>query len=151
MNPIYTMKGVGEILEVFEDKVAITPKGIVGFLSKGLKGTKMIPFYSITALQFKKSGLTSGYLQFTVPGGNESERGVFAAASNENTFMFAGHNEMALEIKDYIEKRMMELRRPEPPSSNNRLSDELQKLANMKEAGILSEEEFMNAKRKMFI
>jgi hypothetical protein len=151
MNPIYTMKGVAEILEVFEDRVAITPKGILGFLVKGLKGTKMIPFYSIMALQFKKSGLTSGYLQFTVPGGNESERGVFAAASNENTFMFAGHNEMALEIKDYIEKRMMELRRPEPTSSNNRLSDELQRLANMKEAGILSEEEFLTAKKRMFV
>ena len=39
MSPVYTMKGVGGLLEVYEDKVDITPKGVMGFLAKGLKGT----------------------------------------------------------------------------------------------------------------
>ncbi|MEW5871452.1 MAG: tetratricopeptide repeat protein [Chloroflexota bacterium] len=69
---IYTMRGVQDLLEVYEDKVAITPKGVLGFLNKGLKGTKMIPFISITAIQFKKPGMTNGYLQFTLSGGNEN-------------------------------------------------------------------------------
>lgn len=149
MNAVYTMKGIGELLEVYEDKVAITPKGAMGFLSKGLKGTKTIPFFSITAIQFKKSGLTSGYLQFTVSGGIESRGGVFAAALDENTFMFKGQNDLALEIKDYIEKRLRELHSPQAISSGSSISEDLQKLADMKTKGILSEEEFQAAKKQL--
>lgn len=110
------MKGVGELLEVYEDKVTITPKGVMGFLSKGpTKGQRRSLLLDFT-IQFKKPGLTSGYLQFTLPGGNESFGGVFAAASDENTFMFAGQNEVALEIKEYIQKRMQELRKPQVSS-----------------------------------
>ena len=68
MKAIYTMWGAGAMLEVFEDKLAITPKGLSGFFFRGLKGTKTIPFFAISAIQFKKSGLTKGYLQFTLPG-----------------------------------------------------------------------------------
>jgi len=45
--------GVDTDLEVFEDKLTITPKGVLGFLNKGLKGIKTIPFTSITAVQHK--------------------------------------------------------------------------------------------------
>lgn len=99
MKPVYKMKGVGELLEVYEDSLTITPKGLLSLASKGLKGAKSIPFTSITAIQLKKSGLTSGYLQFTLPGGVESRGGVFQAASDENTFMFAGNNKLAEKIK----------------------------------------------------
>jgi len=149
MKAIYTMWGAGAMLEVFEDKLAITPKGLSGFFFRGLKGTKTIPFFAISAIQFKKSGLTKGYLQFTLPGGNESKRGVYAAVSDENTFMFAGQNKIAIEIKDYIEKRMHELRQPQSTTSNHSIADELQKLVDIKAKGILSEEEFQAAKRRI--
>jgi len=149
MNTIYAMRGNGDLLEVYEDKVTITPSGVIGFLCKGLKGTKTIPFFSISAIQFKKSGITSGYLQFTVPGGNESLGGVLMGITDENTFMFAGQNELALEIKEYIEKKIQELRKPQIPSSRSNLPDEIQKLADMKEKGILSDEEFQAAKHRL--
>ena len=50
MTAIHTMQGVQDLLEVFGDKVQLTPKGVLGFLNKGLKGTKTIPFTSIQAL-----------------------------------------------------------------------------------------------------
>jgi hypothetical protein len=56
MKPVFKMKGVGELLEVYEASLTITPKGLIGLASKGLKGMKTIPFTSITAIQFKKSG-----------------------------------------------------------------------------------------------
>jgi hypothetical protein len=108
--------------EVFEDRVCITRKSVFGFLNKGLKGTKTIPIASVTAIQCRKAGLVSGFLQFTQPGGNESRAGVFAAAKEESTFMFAktslrhsnerDNNELALEIKNYVEQRVLSLRRP---------------------------------------
>ena len=65
---VYKVRGVGGELEVFEDKVTLAPKGALGFLTKGLKGTKSIPFESITGIQHKKAGIaTNGYIQFSMP------------------------------------------------------------------------------------
>lgn len=44
MTAIHTMQGVQDLLEVFSDKVQLTPNGVLGFLNKGFKGTKIIPF-----------------------------------------------------------------------------------------------------------
>ena len=152
MNEIYTMKGMQDVLEVFEDKVTITPKGVLGFLNKGIQGKKEIPFASIVAVQFKEAGYVfSGYLQFTIPGGNESRGGILAAAKDENTFMFAHkkNNALAIEIKEYIDSAVRESRTPQASAPTASLSDELQKLAKLKEQGILSDEEFQAAKKKL--
>ena len=154
MSSVFTMKGVQDLLEVFEDKVTITPKGILGFMNKGLKGTKTIPFASISAIQFKEArAVFSGYLQFTIPGGNESKGGVFSAAGDENTFMFAEkkNNAQATQIKEYIESKVQELRAPRSTQSLSptSLSDELQKLANLRDKGVLSDQEFQLAKTRL--
>ena len=153
---VYTMQGVQDLLEVFPDKVSIMPKGVLGFLNKGLKGTKTIPFTSITAIQFKDAGLiTSGFLQFTIPGGNESRGGLFAATQDENTFMFRetssfsnAESNRAREIKEYIEAKVQEARLPRQTATPN-LSDELQKLAKLNTQGVLSDNEFLAAKRRL--
>jgi len=152
MSVVYTMKGVQDLLEVFEDKVTIAPKGVLGFLNKGIKGTKEIPFTSIVAVQFKEAGAVfSGYLQFTIPGGNESRGGILAAAKDENTFMFAyaKNNAMAREIKEYIDAAVRSSRTPQTVAPATNLSDELQKLAKLKEQGVLSEAEFQAVKKRL--
>lgn len=150
MTLLHTIRGVQDQLEVFDSKIAITPKGFLGFINKGIKGTKEIPFTSITAIQLKKARLTSGYIQFTVSGGNESRGGIFSATKDENTFMFIHkHNDVMTEIKDYIESRMAESRVPQTSVSIASLSDEIQKLAQLHEQGILSAEEFQSAKNRL--
>jgi len=152
MSAIFTMKGVQDLLEVFEDRVTITPKGVLGFLNKGIKGTKEIPFRSIVAVQFKEAGAVfSGYLQFTIPGGNESKGGIFAATKDENTFMFAHakKNTLAKEIKEHIDGAIRRSQAPQTAAPATNLSDELQKLAQLKDQGVLSEDEFKAAKNKL--
>jgi hypothetical protein len=148
---IYRVSGVGGDLEVFEGRLTITPRGAFGFLNKGIKGTKTIPFTSITAIQYKEPGLTNGYLQLTVPGGNESRRGVFAAASDENSFMFrASQSEVMQEVKLYIERRVEELSNRSGTSAvAASMADELLKLAKLKDQGLLTEEEFATAKEEL--
>lgn len=149
---VTTMKGIQDILEVYEDKVVITPKGLLGMMNKGVKGSKTIPYRNITAIQFKKSGMLSGYLQFTVPGGNESRRGILDATKDENTFMFTGDNAKAEKIKLYIEKRIEEIasgKSTQVTQSTASITEELSKLADLKEKGILTEEEFIQAKNKL--
>ncbi len=152
MAPVFTMKGVQDTLEVYEDKVTIAPKGLLATMNKGLKGTKTIPFTSITAIQFKKSGFTSGYLQFTLPGGMENRGGVFEATKDENTFMFAGGpaNIEAEKIKSYIEDQIKFSRLPiTQKMESTSLSSELEKLADLKNKGVLTEEEFISAKKRL--
>jgi len=150
MKLLQTVSGVQDLLEVYDSKLTITPRGVLGFMNKGLRGTKEIPFTSISAIQLKKAGFTSGFIQFIVPGGNESRGGVFAATKDENTFMFIQkHNELMTYIKGFIEKRIGELRTPQAVPSALSLSDELQKLAHLQAQGILSAEEFQAAKNSL--
>jgi hypothetical protein len=152
IKALYAMNGVQDLLFVYADKVCITPRGILGFLNKGMKGTKAIPFASITAIQFKEAGLFwNGFIQFTIPGGNESRGGLFAATQDENTFMFKaarGGNKRASEIKNYIETEAQKLRTSHPSTSTS-LADELQKLAALTAQGILSDSEFNAAKKRL--
>ena len=152
MSAIYSIRGLQDLLEVFEDRVTITPKGVLGFLNKGIKGTKEIPFSSIVAVQFKAAGAVfSGYIQFTLPGGNESRGGILAATKDENTFMFAGkqNNASAIAVKDYVDSAVRKLRPAQASLPSASLADELQKLAGLKERGLLSDEEFQAAKKRL--
>jgi hypothetical protein len=149
-EPVFKMKGVGDELEVFEDKLTITPKGMLGLMAKGLKGTKTIPFTSITATQFKKSGLISGYIQFTLHGGKESTGGALAAASDENSFMFAGQNELAEKVRDYIEERVQAVKvHPATGSDAVSKADEIRKYKALADDGIISMEEFEQKKKQL--
>jgi hypothetical protein len=151
-GPVYTMKGVQDLLEVFEDRVKITPKGLLGFLNKGLKGTKEIPFSSIVAVQFKEAGsLFSGYFQFTIPGGRESTGGLLAATKDENSFVFANttNNALARQIKEYIDAAVRKVHAPSATAPATGLSDELLNLAKLREQGILTDLEFQAAKKKL--
>lgn len=150
MEPKFIFKGLQDALEIFEDHLTITPKGVFGLANKGLKGSKTIPFQSISAIQFKKGGMGNGYIQFSLLGGVESRGGLMDATHDENTVMFGGwgsENKKIEEIKNYIETRMVELRNTAPAQTS--VADELSKLNELKQQGVLSEEEFEAAKKKI--
>lgn len=140
------MKGNSDTLEVFEDKLTLTPRGIAGLIYRGLKATKTIPFTSIQAFKFKKSGLLSGYFQFTIAGAFESSGGLIAATFDKNSFKFERQNKMALKIKEYIERRIRELK---ASGSLSDLPAQIKKLADMRDKGSISEEEFQSAKTRL--
>lgn len=151
MQPIQVIKGVQDRLEVFEDHLTLTPKGLLGFLNKGLKGTKTIPFSSIKAIQLKKAGhVFNGYLQFSILGGNESVGGLFAATKNENTFMFlAAKNAEVEQARLYIEQKLREREGGMRLVRGVSISEEFEKLADLKSRGILTDEEYSSAKQNL--
>ncbi|MFN3657397.1 MAG: zinc ribbon domain-containing protein [Pseudolabrys sp.] len=72
-------------VEVLEDRLIITRKGLIGFLTQGFKGEKTIPFSSISAVQFREPGaIVLGYIQFSIMGAPESSN----PATDENTVNF---------------------------------------------------------------
>lgn len=102
----FVLKGVNGQLYVHENKVEITRKGTLGFLTNGLSGLKTLPMKNIVSIQVKYgTALTNGYIQFNIMGKSESTGGLFNAVQDENTVVFKKkQNNLARQIKDYIEQ-----------------------------------------------
>lgn len=141
-------------LFLYQDVVVLKPKGIGGFLTKGLQGEKRIPLKSISAVQIKEAGFTTGYIQFTIAGGNESTAGALDAVYDENSFVFGGFmdsanddkNKKAQDIRDKIEA-YREAR--SLGSQETSLADQIRSLKELLDAGALTDTEFASAKAKL--
>jgi hypothetical protein len=115
-------KGVNGQLALVENRVRISRKGFLGFMTQGHKGDKEILIASINAIQFKRAGaITSGYIQFSFPGGSENKGGLFDATKDENTVMFKSSQQRAFEIiKQAIENRIEQRMTPHAPPAQVR-------------------------------
>ena len=137
------------ILTLYEDRITLEPKGI-GKLNKGFfKGKKEILLDSISAVQFRPAGsLVNGYLQFTLAGGNESTKGIFAATKDENSVIITKkQNEEAEYIKDKIyELKAARSNSSRPARSGSNLS-QIKELKELLDMGAITQEEF-DAKKK---
>jgi hypothetical protein len=140
-------KGIGDVLELYEHKITIKRTGFANFLTKGLQGDKDIFINQLTSIQFKKAGaFVSGYLKFGVLGGVEGKRGIFEAAGDENAVMFTEPQEPAFEqIRAELEKKLGERAVGGSVSSY----DDLEKLAGLRDRGIITEEEFVAKKKQL--
>lgn len=134
---------------ILTDAGVIIKRGAKGFLLGGgmLRGDKTIPYTSIVAVQLKKAGMTAGYLQLTLKGGSEAKSGLMQSTTDENTVNFHSRkNKDFLEAKEKIEARISQTSGIQQSRSS---ADELEKLAALKEKGILSQAEFDNEKAKI--
>lgn len=152
-EPIMTAKGVAGALALYDDKVVIVRKGFLSFATHGLKGDKEIYLSSISSIQFKKAGLlVNGYMQFAFNGGLEAKRGINQAIEDENTVVFTKAHQPEFEaIKAKIESRLQAMRMPQSvavPAAPS-AADEIIKLADLRDKGILTEEEFQQKKRQL--
>jgi len=144
MSASQVFEGFGAHVEVTSEGIVIRRKGLVSFANHGLKGEKRIPFASITAVQFKPSGtFTSGYIQFSILGGAESRGGLLSATSDENSVLFKGAKQSAsFERLREIVEASSKAARPSSATVGSSIADDLTKLANLLERGILTPEEF---------
>lgn len=144
-------KGVNGQLELLEDRIRIKREGILSFMNHGFKGDKEILIERISAIQFKKAGsVFSGYIQFSFLGSQEAKGGIFDATKDENTVVFVAKEQEKFEsIKRKIEQRMSSNRPATKQSSSSSNFDELEKLASLRDKGIVTEEEFQAKKRQL--
>ena len=141
-------KGLNGQLELTDSVVRIRRKGVMALMLMGLKGDKEIMLRQISSIQFKKAGLTNGYIQFAFQGGQEAKGGVWQATSDENTVMFTAGQQSAFErIKAAIEQR---LAAANGNGSSVSSLDELERLAALRDKRIITEQEF-EAKKKQLL
>lgn len=159
---IYDLKGCrGRKMKVYEDKVVITVKpGIGSFLTgNALDGEKTIYFSDCLGVQFKKCGLTIGYLQFETASGimNNKKSNHF----NENTFTWEKAyveedltNEKMEEVTNYVKDRIDYYKQarnaPVAAAAPATPADEIKKYKELLDMGVLTQEEF-DAKKKQLL
>ena len=150
-NLIFDFKSsVGDALKVYEDRVVIKHSGVLNFFAMGIKGDKTIFYSDLTAVQFKKAGWTAGHIQFSLHGGIESTGGVFDACSDENTVTFnKKENETAEKIVSYIQERIREAKKPTVVTAANSTADEIMKLKNLLDMGVITQAEFDTKKKEL--
>jgi predicted Zn-dependent peptidase len=115
----------------------------------GFKGEKMVPFRSITTVQFKEPGwMTAGYIQFGILGGIESSGGLAAAVNDENSVLFdKAELEAFKQLRQIVEAHCGAVAQPTVAQSS--VADELKKLAELLSQGVLTQAEFDAQKAKL--
>ena len=140
-----------DTLELRGDTVTITKRGWANALASGMNGARTIQISSITAVQMKPAGMMMGYILFSYAGSKPFMGGMWEATQDPDTFLFGRDlNEEVAEFKAMVEKKMRESKQTAPANnSSGTLTDELRKLAEFKQQGILSQEEFEAAKKQL--
>lgn len=135
---------------ILTDTGVIIKRGLGGVIWGGgfLRGDKTIPYKGIIAVQLKKAGMTAGYIQLTLMGGSEAKSGLFQSTTDENSINFhtwGNSNKKFEEAKRIIEEKIS---KDTIPSESSSLND-LEKLAELKEKGVVTEEEFKRKKEQL--
>jgi Domain of unknown function (DUF4429)/Short C-terminal domain len=133
--------------------VTITRKGFLARATVG-KGTKAIPVHQITGVQWKKPGIAvRGFIQFTVPGGIE-RRSTFGsqtpnAVNDENSVLFDRAQIPQFEaLRDAIQESISAGPQHVVPQLQS-VADELAKLAQLRDSGVLTQAEFDAQKSRL--
>jgi len=136
------LKGSNGQISFDGSTVTITRKGFgAAIWSGGFGAVKTLPISAITGVQFKKSGLLLGYLQLTVPGelSAKKQNRTQSLLQDENTITFyAKKNEefkaLAAELQAVLSAGSS--------SGMPDAADQLKKLAELRNIGVLTDAEF---------
>ncbi len=149
----FIAKGSGGQLVGTPQKVVIQRKGIMGRSMQ--RGDREIRLDQISAIQLKKPGLTVGFCRLSYLGGQETKGGgALNAAYDENAIVIQhgqyGEFEQAKALIEQYQQAMAQAQRaPVVVQAPVSAADELEKLAGLRDKGIISEEEFAAKKRQI--
>lgn len=147
-----TAKGAGGTMTFDGRDIRITRKGGLSLLIHGLAGEKVIPIYSVQAVQLRQAKFgVRGYLQLTVMGGIENRGGAIGAASDENSVLFDVADQPAFDrLAGVLREAIHTARQPAPAQvAASSHADEIEKLAGLRDRGILTEDEFAAKKARI--
>jgi len=139
-----------DFIRLNENSLTIRREGTMNFLIHGLKGEKDIYYKNITSIQIKKAGSLTGYIQFELQGSSSNLGGLTGAMSDENSVALytQKHNEIAQEIKKFIESKMFAKEPSSKANDTNQYSD-LRELKKLLDEDIITEEEYKDKKEKI--
>jgi hypothetical protein len=154
---VYTIDGVrGRHIDIYKEKVVITTKVTIGSLitHNATDGEKTIYYSDCIGVQFKPSKFTIGYLQLETASSNGNNKN--SNFFSENTFTYDTtviSNERMTEVANYVKSRVDAIKKgatiPAEVNNNISVADELLKLKQLLDIGVLTQEEFDKEKIKL--
>lgn len=151
-KPLMVLEGSGGSVELWRTKVVIKHKGVVSKMAMGLTGDKDVYLSGITGIQLKKPTMMSkGYIQFQYMGSQDSKGGMLNAAQDENTVLFTGNGtyKQAQSMKAAIEQLVQQNRNQPSAGPAISVAEELAKLSELKNQGVISGKEFDAQKKRL--
>lgn len=155
---VYSIDGVrGKHIDVYENKCVIKTKVTFGSLlaHNATDGEKTIYYKDCVGVQYKKSGATIGYLQLETASGMMNNGG--SNFMGENSFTFDTtkiSNEKMEEVANYVRTKVEEVKshgdNPTTVIQAVSAADELKKMKDLLDLGIITQEEF-EAKKKQLL
>ena len=151
-NPIimaekrFELRGVDKTMLVFDDKISLKARGLLGFLNLG--GRKSIPLSKITSVQFHAGNVfTRGFIELSIVGGIEGS-GILSLRNTENTIYFKNkYRKHAEEIANFLEETLANNENINNGSFSS--ADEIMKYQNLFDKGIISKDEFEQKKKEL--
>ena len=150
-QPVFQVKGArGRSIDVYPNKCVITVNVSVGsiFSSNSTDGQKTIFYSDVVGIQFKKPGVTLGYIQLETSSSsqNNSQSNFF----NENTFTFDNSHLSDTEAErlcGYITNQVELIKTM--TCFGITPSQEVQKYKKLSEAGMISENEYSEMRKNI--
>ncbi len=131
------------------DKLVISRKGtgMLTALNLGLQGDKIISLSQITAVELRPPGaFTTGYFRLSI-NGRDPIGGVTEAVRDENAVLFTKNSLASFErLQQELIGRIGKSTSGPAAAS---VADELEKLAGLRDRGILTDAEFASEKKKL--
>lgn len=154
---IYALKGdFGQALVVTEKAVYVLKWGFQTGLTFGGTCTTY-PFSNISTVQIQKK-LTSRYIEISTPGNQDKKLSYWAGRGKSNSALEAPNAvtfsnrsfEKFLAVTNYLQERIANLHALAPDNQAGlTIAEQLEKLAALKEEGILTKEEFEKEKKRL--
>jgi len=165
MKKIMELKATNGIIIVYDDRVVFSRKTFAGFMTQGGASGDRTYFYNDLAFaEYKKPNMMlNGYLKMVLKGTNDIKSTVgiaktsTATLEDPNTITLRAFNKNipieSEKIFNYIQSKIEETKKINTKATqtfaNYSKADELKKLAELRNSGILTEEEFLNEKSKI--
>jgi hypothetical protein len=160
MNKITEFKGQNGIIIVYDDYVAISRKSFGGFISQGgASGERRYFYKDIDSIEFKKpSFISNGYLKIMTAGTDETNAKVGLLGSSmdsmkdQNTVILRAFSkkvgEEANKVYELVMQKVLDAKQNKSTNGDSKM-DELKKLGELKDSGILTDEEFQKEKENL--
>ncbi len=146
---VINLEGFDATMKIYEDRaVIIGKKNLYGFMyGKMRNGSKQFYFQDLTSVQYKKASIwTNGFIQFEYPGSHSGNNHF-----SENSFgIMYGKTDLKLCEKayEYIKERIDFYKRNKNSGGFSQ-ADEILKFKELLDAGIITQEEFEEKKKKI--
>jgi hypothetical protein len=139
-------EGIHGALELHPTKVVLRRQGLAARIAHGIRGDTEIQLQSIGSIQWRAAGrLVNGSIRFSFAGARPSSEDLRDLASDENALLFTRQQQPAVEaIKAEIERRIARA-----AGASGSVADELEKLAGLRDRGVLTEQELQARKRQL--